>query len=202
MPNWLNIIKPERLASNMWRPSTWMNMSDWIELIKSPIIISCSITFSRWDFSMSSHIIINLSYILESNFLNYFTILSSILELLQNFWQEWHIYFLRSWIWLFLSSTYNFKVISLFSFSILTLIPRIATSWMEMLLIWWKSVRSMSEKSAKLVALNYLLVALVLTVTLHLTSRVPPWSQGQELKPWIRKQLLLMQDSLVVIYLK
>ena len=41
----------------------------------------------------------------------------------------------------------------------------------------------MSEKLAKLVALNYLLVALVLTVTLHLTNRVPPWSQGQGLRP-------------------
>ena len=73
MPNWWNIIKPVRSASNMWRPSTWMNMSDWKELIKSRIIISCSITFSRRDFAMSSHIIIvNHSYnILGSNLLNY-----------------------------------------------------------------------------------------------------------------------------------
>ena len=191
MPNWWNIIKPERLASNMWRPSTWMNMSDWIELIKSPIIISCSITFSRWDFSMSSHIIINLSYILESNFLNYFTILSSILRtrIITEFLTRMTPLF--STIMNLTFFIVNFQVQNYFivSFSILTLIPRIVTSWMEMLLIWLKSVRSMSEKLAKLVALNYLLVALVLTVTLHLTSRVPPWSQGQELRPWIRKQL-------------
>ena len=134
---------------------------------------------------MSSHIIINLSYILESNFLNYFTILSSILrtEIITEFLTRMTPLF--STIMNLTFFIVNFQVQNYFivSFSILTLIPRIVTSWMEMLLIWLKSVRSMSEKLAKLVALNYLLVALVLTVTLHLTSRVLPWSQGQELRP-------------------
>ena len=134
---------------------------------------------------MSSHIIINLSYILESNFLNYFTILSSILRtrIITEFLTRMTPLF--STIMNLTFFIVNFQVQNYFivSFSILTLIPRIVTSWMEMLLIWLKSVRSMSEKLAKLVALNYLLVALVLTVTLHLTSRVPPWSQGQELRP-------------------